>query len=78
MEAAAYTKILNLTSNLASLSTFLLGGQVVVVLGLTASIFSIAGHYAGSGLVLKNGTKIIRPIILVVLVLLFIKVVTEL
>jgi hypothetical protein len=78
MEAAAYTKILNLTSNIASLSTFLLGGQVIVILGLTASIFSIAGHYAGSGLVLKNGTKIIRPIILVVLVLLFIKVVTEL
>lgn len=40
--------------------------------------FSIAGHYTGAGMVLKNGSKIIRPIILVVLMLLFIKIVTDL
>jgi hypothetical protein len=78
MEAAAYAKIINLSSNLASLTTFLLGGQTVIFLGLAASVFSIAGHYVGSGLVLRNGTKVIRPIILVVLVLLFVKVLTEL
>lgn len=78
MEAAAYTKIVNLSSNIASLMTFLLGGQVIILLGLAAAVFSIAGHYVGSGLVLKNGTKIIRPIILVVLALLFIKILLEL
>lgn len=78
MEAAAYTKLVNLSSNLASLATFLLGGQVVILLGLAAAVFSIAGHYVGSGLVLKNGTKIIRPIILVVLALLFIKIIFDL
>lgn len=78
MEAAAYTKLVNLSSNIASLVTFLLGGQVVIVLGLAAGIFSIAGHYAGSGMVLKNGTKIIRPIILVVLALLFVKIIFDL
>ena len=78
MEAAAYTKIVNLSSNIASLVTFLYGGQVVLVLGLAASAFSIAGHYTGAGMVLKNGSKIIRPIILVVLMLLFIKIVTDL
>ena len=45
--------------------TFLLGGHILLLLGLTASVFSIAGHYAGAGMVLKNGTKVIRPIILV-------------
>ena len=44
--------------------------------GLAASFFSIAGHYVGSGMVMKNGNKIVRPIILIVLVLLFIKIIT--
>lgn len=78
MEAAAYTKLINLSSNIASLTTFLLNGQVVILLGLAASVFSIAGHYTGSGMVLKNGTKIIRPIILIVLVLLFVKIIFDL
>lgn len=78
MEAAAYTKLINLSSNIASLATFLLGGQVIILLGLAAAVFSIAGHYVGSSMVLKNGTKIIRPIILIVLAMLFVKIVFNL
>ncbi|MEZ3503483.1 MAG: TSUP family transporter [Lachnospiraceae bacterium] len=78
MEAAAYTKLVNLSSNVASLVTFLFSGQVVILLGLAAAVFSIAGHYAGSGLVLKNGARIIRPIILAVLALLFLKLIFDL
>ena len=76
MESAAYTKILS--SNVCSMVTFLLGGHILLLLGLTASVFSIAGHYVGAGMVLKNGTKVIRPIILVVLALLFIKIIFNL
>ena len=78
MESAAYTKILNLSSNVCSMVTFLLGRHILLLLGLTASVFSIAGHYVGAGMVLKNGTKVIRPIILVVLALLFIKIIFNL
>lgn len=78
MQAAANTKLINLASNISALITFLIGGQVVLTLGLAAAVFSIAGHYTGSALVMKNGMKIVKPIILVVLVLLFIKVLTEL
>lgn len=78
MDAAVNTKILNLTSNLTSLVVFLANGQCYILLGLAASVFSIAGHYLGSGMVLKNGSKAIRPIIILVLCLLFIKVITEL
>lgn len=78
MEAAAYTKLINLSSNTASFVTFLLGGHVIILLGLAAAAFSIAGHYTGAGMVLKNGTKIIRPIILVVLTLLLIKIIFNL
>lgn len=78
MQAAANTKLINLASNISALVTFLISGKVVLALGLTAAVFSIAGHYTGSTLVMKNGTKIVKPIILVVLALLFVKVLTEL
>lgn len=61
MESAAYTKILNLSSNVCSMVTFLLGGHILLLLGLTASVFSIAGHYAGAGMVLKKGRKLSVP-----------------
>ena len=35
-------------------------------------------NYIGAGLVLKGGTKIVRPIIIVVISLLFIKVIADL
>jgi uncharacterized membrane protein YfcA len=50
----------------------------LVPVGLLAAVFSIAGQYIGAGLALKNGSKIVRPVILVVLVLLATKVVLEL
>lgn len=74
--AAGNTKLVNLASNMAALATFLLHGKIIFPLGLAASVFSIAGHYLGSGMVMKNGTKIVRPIILAVLALLFIKIIT--
>ena len=43
-----------------------------------AAVFSTAGHYLGSGMALKNGSKIVRPVIIVVLVLLAGKVLLEL
>ncbi len=78
MDAAVNTKILNLTSNITSLIVFLWNGQCYILLGLCASLFSIAGNYLGAGMVLKNGSKAIRPVILLVLALLFVKVLTEL
>ena len=51
---------------------------MIWLLGLTAGIFGIAGHYIGAGLVLQNGTKIVRPIIGAVLAVLFVKTAWEL
>lgn len=75
MEAAANTKIINLSSNIAALLTYVLEGQVMIPLGLSAALFSIAGNYIGAGMVLKNGTKVVRPIVIIVLILLFAKVI---
>ena len=73
-KASGTMKLANLSSNVMALAVFLFSGKIVILLGLAASAFSIAGHYVGSGMVMKNGSKIVRPIILVVLALLFIKI----
>ena len=73
--AAGTTKVINLSSNVAALITFIVHGQIYWSLGLAASIFSIAGHYTGAGLVAKDGKKIVRPVVLTVLCILFIKVI---
>ena len=71
--ASGTMKAVNLASNIAAFATFALSGEVIWLLGLTAGIFGIAGHYIGAGLVLQNGTKIVRPIIGAVLAVLFVK-----
>lgn len=76
-DAAGTTKVINLASNVAALATFIYHGQVYWALGLTASVFSIAGHYTGAGLVAKDGKRVVRPVVLTVLCILFIKVVTD-
>ena len=74
-KATGNVKVVNLTSNISALITFILAGKILWVLGLSASVFSIAGHYLGAHMVVKNGVKIIKPIILLVLALLLIKIV---
>lgn len=76
-EAAGTTKVINLSSNVAAFVTFVINGKVFYPLGLAAGIFCIAGNYIGSGLVLSNGQKIVRPVVLLVLLLLFITVLSE-
>ena len=75
--ASGNVKLANLASNVGSLVTALFAGTVILPLGLLAAVFSVTGHYLGAGMNLKNGTKIVRPVILLVLALLVIKVITD-
>lgn len=74
--ASAQTKVINLSSNVAALVTFIITGNVLYPLGLTAGACSIAGHYIGAGLVTKGGRKIVRPVILVVLAIFFVTIIS--
>ena len=76
--ASGNVKLVNLSSNIGALVTSFLCGKVFIVLGLIGAVASIAGHYIGSGMAIKNGAKIVKPVILVVLALLAVKVITEL
>lgn len=72
--ANAQAKVINLTTNITSLTIFLINGQAVIPLGLAAAACNMAGNYLGAGLALTKGSKITRPVIIVVLGLLFLKV----
>lgn len=74
-QANAQTKAINLTTNLTALAVFILNGQVIWKLGIIAGLFGIAGNYLGANLAIKKSTKITRPVIILVLVLLFVKIV---
>ena len=73
----AQAKVINLTTNITSLTVFLLGGTVLIPLGLAAAVCNMLGNYVGSGLALSKGARITRPIILAVLALLLVKLLTE-
>lgn len=72
--ANAQAKVINLTSNITSLVIFLLNKEVIFSIGLAAAACNMLGGYIGAGLVMKNGSKIMKPSILFVLVLLALKV----
>ena len=76
--AAGNVKLVNVASNFGALVTSLMHGKVFIVLGLIGAVASVAGHYIGSGLAIKDGSKIVRPVILLVLAGLAVKVITEL
>lgn len=75
--AAGNVKIVNLSSNIGSLYTAWMAGYVFWTIGLIAAVASIAGHYIGAGLAIKNGSRIVRPTVVIVLILLAVKIISE-
>ena len=76
--AAGNVKIANLSSNIGSLAVFLINGQAILPIGLIAAVFAVAGHFIGAGVLLKNGAKVVKPFVLVVLSLLFVRLIYDL
>lgn len=76
--ASGNVKLVNLASGVGSLFTALIYGKVFWALGLTASVFSFAGHFLGAGLTIRNGAKIVRPVVAAALILLAVKVLSDL
>lgn len=72
--ASGNAKLLNLASNYASLAVFFLSGKVLYQIAIPAAIASLIGSYLGSGFAIKKGAKFIRPMMLLVIILLFSKI----
>ncbi len=76
--ASGNVKAVNLASNIGAVTTSALAGKVIAPIGLIAAVFSITGHYLGAGVTIKNGGKIVRPVIFIVIGLLAVKIILEL
>ena len=77
-EAAGTTKVINLSTNFAALAVFLVHGVVWFPLALVAAVFGIAGNYIGANYFTSKGTGFVKPVIIVVLTIFFIKICYEL
>jgi len=71
-------KVVNLCSNVAAVVTFAANGSVLYMLALPCAAFSILGNLLGAKLTIRNGAKIIRPIMLVVVLILLVTIVRDL
>lgn len=75
--ASGNAKVVNLASNVAALITFTIGGKIVWHIGIPAAIFGIVGNWVGSGMALKSGRKVIRPMFFLALGLLMAKIIYD-
>lgn len=66
VKATANTKLLNFTSNIASLLVFALTGKVLWIIGITMGVGQFIGAQIGSRLAIRNGAKLIRPLLVIV------------
>lgn len=64
--SAGFTRAMNFTSNIVSLSVFIMGGNVLFSVGLIMAAGQFIGARAGSSLAIKNGAKFIRPVFMAV------------
>lgn len=76
-EANGVAKSINLTTNLTSLAVYLLSGKVIILLGFFGGLFGILGNYIGVTFFEKKGAKAVRPLMLTVLVIFFIRILSE-
>jgi len=76
--ATGNAKFVNLASNVAAVVTFLINGEVNFAVGVPAMLCGMAGNFVGSGLAIKNGAKIIRPMFIVALSLLIVYIARDL
>ena len=76
--ASGNAKVVNLCSNVAAVVTFAISGHIVYQLALPCAVFSIAGNLLGAKLTIKNGAKIIKPVMLVVVFILLVTIVRDL
>jgi len=70
-------KVVNLASNVAALVTFIRFGSIDYAIAIPCALSAIIGGYIGSGLAIRGGVKVIRPVMLLVLALLLLMVISS-
>ena len=75
IKASGTAKLVSMCAAISSALTYAVSGLVIWRVALIATAFSIAGNCIGSALAIKNGAKTIRPFMIGVIALLFLKLV---
>lgn len=75
--ANGVAKVINFSSNISALVVFLINQKAIIPLGLTAGLFSIFGNYLGSKIFDKKGVIAVKPVMIFVLGIFFVKVLFE-
>lgn len=76
-KANGLTKIINLTTNVSALAVYLCHGKVLLVTGLIAGVFGVAGNYIGTKCFDRGGSKAVKSVMVLVMVIFFVKVLLE-
>jgi uncharacterized protein len=77
LKATAHTKLLNFASNIGGFVVFFISGVIVWKVGLTMAVGQFLGAQTGSRLAMKNGSKIIRPLLVVTCMALAVKLLAD-
>ncbi len=77
LKATAHTKFLNFGSNLGGFAVFALYGVVLWKTGLVMGLGQFIGAQVGSRFAMKNGAKIIKPLLVVTCIALAIKLLAD-
>jgi hypothetical protein len=75
--ATAHSKLLNLASNLAALLIFLPGGHIRWPVAAAMALGQLLGAWLGSHLVLRHGTALVRPVLVVSSLLISVKLLVD-
>jgi len=71
--ATGHTKAMNLASNLGSLAVFLVARQVRFDVGAVMIAGQLIGAKLGSGMVIRRGARLVRPVFLAVVLVLAVR-----
>lgn len=77
LKATAHTKLLNFASNLGAFVIFAFVGVISWKIGLIMGAAQFAGAQVGSRLAVKNGAKIIKPLLVITCVALAAKLIAD-
>ncbi|WP_394688541.1 TSUP family transporter [Hoeflea sp.] len=65
LKATAHTKLLNFASNLGAFTIFAIAGAISWKIGLMMGAAQFAGAQVGSRFAMKNGARIIKPLLVI-------------
>ncbi len=71
-------KVIVVVSNLIALINYIVHGYVLYSIAIPAAIVNILGSYIGASLAVKNGTKLVKKILIAVVIIVVIQAITKL